>query len=281
MAENDQNDEYKFDEYESYDHESPGNAESGSSPSPKPPGQAPKGPNKDVRRNALIAVGVIVAAMVGYKVVGGIFSGKSTPQNKEANLPPAPVATVAPQQQIQPMPQLQPQPAQQQVAPQPIQQPTLPVAHEDNTGLKQQVESIATNQQNVQSQVSSMNEQVGNVSNNINNLSAQITQLNQTITDLTNQLNKQSEVIAVLMERTKPKVVRRILPPQRYGHANIYYINAVIPGRAWLIGTNGSTLTVREGTKIAGYGVVKLIDSMEGRVLTSSGRIIRFSQDDS
>ncbi|MDR3501069.1 MAG: type IVB secretion system protein IcmG/DotF [Legionella sp.] len=280
MAENDQNDEYKFDEYESYDHESMGNAESGSSPSPKPPGNSPKGPNKDVRRNALIAVGVIIAAMVGYKVVGGIFSGKSTTQNKGGNLPPAPVAVVAPQQQIQPMPQLQPQPVHQEVTPQPIQQPTLPVAHED-AALKQQVESIATNQQNVQSQVSSMNEQVGNVNNNINNLSTQINQLNQTITDLTNQLNKQSEVIAILMERTKPKVVRRMLPPQRYGQANIYYINAVIPGRAWLIGTNGSTLTVREGTKIAGYGVVKLIDSMEGRVLTSSGRIIKFSQDDS
>ena len=275
MAENDQNDEYKFDEYESYDHESPGNAESGSSPSPQPPGKSPKGPNKDVRRNALIAVGVIIAAMVGYKVVGGLFSGKSTSETKGGNLPPAPVTAVAPQQQIQPMPQLQPQPVQQ-ASPQPVQ-----ATHVDNNALKQQVESIATNQQNVQSQVSSMNEQVGNVNNNINNLSAQINQLNQTITDLTNQLNKQSEVIAVLMQRTKPKVVRRILPPQRYGQANIYYINAVIPGRAWLIGTNGSTLTVREGTKIAGYGVVKLIDSMEGRVLTSSGRIIRFSQDDS
>ncbi|CAM4504889.1 MAG: hypothetical protein LEGION0403_FIIPPAGN_01919 [Legionella sp.] len=275
MAENDQNDEYKFDEYESYDNESTDNA--GSSSSPQPPGKSPKGPNKDVRRNALIAVGVVIAAMVGYKVVGGIFSGKSTTE-KGAALPPAPVAAIAPQQQIQPMPQLQPQPTQQ-LAPQPVQQPTLPVAQD--AALKQQVESIVTNQQNVQSQVSSMNEQVGNVNNNVNNLSAQITQLNQTITDLTNQLNKQSEVIAVLMERTKPKVVRRVLPPQRYGHANIYYINAVIPGRAWLIGTNGSTLTVREGTKIAGYGVVKLIDSMDGRVLTSSGRTIRFSQDDS
>ncbi|MFJ1268944.1 type IVB secretion system protein IcmG/DotF [Legionella lytica] len=273
MAENDQNDEYKFDEYESYDQGSTDNSQSGSSPSPQPPGQSPKGPNKDVRRNALIAVGVIVAAMVGYKVVGGIFSGKSTTE-KGGNLPPAPVTAVAPTQQIQPIPQLQPQPIQQ-AAPQPT--PSVPQDKE----LKQQVESIATNQQNVQSQVSSMNEQVGNVNNNVNNLSAQITQLNQTITDLTNQLNKQSEVIAVLMERTKPKVVRRVLPPQRYGHANIYYINAVIPGRAWLIGTNGSTLTVREGTKIAGYGVVKLIDSMEGRVLTSSGRTIRFSQDDS
>ncbi|WP_058533122.1 type IVB secretion system protein IcmG/DotF [Legionella saoudiensis] len=282
MAENDQNDEYKFDEYESYDHESMDDAGSGSSTSPQPPGKPPRGPT-DVRRNALIAVGVIIAAMVGYKVVGGIFSGKSA-QNKGSTLPPAPVATVVPQQQIQPTAQVQPQPTQQvqqEVAPQPMPQPTTQVTHEDNTALKQQVESIATNQQNVQSQVSSMNEQVGNVSTNINNLSAQINQLNQTITNLTNQLSKQSEEITILMQRTKPRPVRRLLPPQRYGQANIYYINAVIPGRAWLIGTNGSTLTVREGTKIAGYGVVKLIDSMEGRILTSSGRIIRFSQDDS
>ncbi|HAF87135.1 MAG TPA: type IV secretion protein IcmG, partial [Legionellales bacterium] len=60
-----------------------------------------------------------------------------------------------------------------------------------------------------------------------------------------------------------------------------YYIKAVIPGRAWLIAANGSTLTVSEGTNIKGYGMVKLIDSTQGRILTSSGRVIRFSQQDS
>lgn len=167
------------------------------------------------------------------------------------------------------------------VQPQPIVQQQPPAVQENDTALQQKVASIEASQQTVQSEVSSMSQQVGNVNNNVNALNAQITKLNQMITDLNTQVVKQSEVINVLMERTKPKPVKRVVRVRTVAPQIIYYINAVIPGRAWLIGTNGSTLTVREGTKIAGYGTVKLIDSMQGRVLTSSGRVIRFSQEDS
>lgn len=266
MAENDQNDEYKFDEYESYDHESMDNINYDETGSSQPSEQLPKPPKKDVWRNALITLGVVVAIMVGYKVVGGLFSGKSSAPQVATK--PEPVAKTS-------------QPIQAVIAPQPIQPSAPQVVQVESPALKQQVESIVTNQQNVQTQITSMSEQVGNVNNNVTNLASQLNQLNQIITDLTNQLNKQSEEINILMQRTKPKPIRRVTRPQHVSETNIYYINAVIPGRAWLIGTNGSTLTVREGTKIVGYGVVKLIDPMEGRVLTSSGRIIRFSQDDS
>ena len=61
----------------------------------------------------------------------------------------------------------------------------------------------------------------------------------------------------------------------------LYYIQAVIPGRAWLIATNGSTLTVREGSTIPGYGIVRKIDPNLGKVFMSTGKVIRFSQLDS
>ncbi|EHL29527.1 type IVB secretion system protein IcmG/DotF [Legionella drancourtii] len=272
MADNDQNDEYKFAELESLDNDSM--EHDYSSGEQKPSGMGSKPPKKDVRRNAIIVICLVLFAMVMYKLLGGLFSGKSNNATK-GSIPPAPIATQIPAQAPP-----QPQPMQAEVAPQPMSQ-VQPVVQENNSVLRQKVDSIEANQQNVQSQVSSINEQVGNVNNNVNNLTSQISRLNQTITDLTTQLNRQSEEINVLMERTKPKPIRRMMRPRQFLQANIYYINAVIPGRAWLIGTNGSTLTVREGTKIAGYGVVKLIDSMEGRILTSSGRVIRFSQEDS
>lgn len=266
MAHNDQNDEYKFDEYDSYEGESMDHNEFGSSDSPSGE-QPPKPPRKDVRRNALIAVGAIAFLMIMYKLLGGLFSGKSNNVRKN-NIPTAPVTQIAPTPVSQQPPQV--------ITPQPVQ----PV---QDTALKQQVESIGASQQNLQSQVSSLSEQLNSVNNNVNNLAAQVNQLNQTVTNLTNQLSRQSEVINMLIERTKPKPVKHVRRPRYLNNSqpNIYYINAVIPGRAWLIGTNGSTLTVREGTKISGYGVVRLIDSMQGRVLTSSGRVIRFSQDDS
>ncbi|KTD05650.1 type IVB secretion system protein IcmG/DotF [Fluoribacter gormanii] len=272
MADNDQNDEYKFEELDSLENESLDTSEFDTKSS-APARSVGMDPQKNVKRNALIAVGVIVFAMLMYKFIGGMFS-KSTPPKE--SITPAPVAELTPTPP-QPVTQIPPEPVQ----PKPVVQQQPPVVQVNNAALEQKVASIEASQQSVQSEVSSMNQQVGNVNNNVNALNAQITKLNQMISDLNNQVVKQSEVINVLIERTKPKPVKKIIRPRPLAPQIIYYINAVIPGRAWLIGTNGSTLTVREGTKIAGYGTVKLIDSMQGRVLTSSGRVIRFSQEDS
>lgn len=279
MAENDQNtDEYKFAELDSFENESIDSTEYGAGSSPKGQGGSPQG--KNIKRNALITVGLIVFIMLMYKFVGGMFSGKSNVVPAKENIPPAPVAELQPPQksEIAPVEAVPPQPAVQPEV-QPATQASS--AQENEAALQQKVASIEATQQNVQSEVSSINQQVGSVNNNIGNLSTQISKLNQVISNLMNQVAKQSEEINVLMERTKPVPVKRIIRIRPENQQIIYYINAVIPGRAWLIGTNGSTLTVREGTKIAGYGVVKLIDSLSGRILTSSGRVIKFSQEDS
>jgi hypothetical protein len=38
---------------------------------------------------------------------------------------------------------------------------------------------------------------------------------------------------------------------------------------------------VRQGTQLTNYGEISYIDATKGQVLTSSGRTINFSQDDS
>ncbi|CEG58038.1 Component of the Dot/Icm secretion system [Legionella fallonii LLAP-10] len=276
MAEHDQdNDEYKFAELDSLDSESMGEeneAHQSFSPGQK---QAPGG--KNVKRNALIAVGIIVFAMATYKIVGWIYSGKTNNASQVTPTPTAQITQQPSQSAITPAPSTTPTSISTAA---PIVQPTQSVVTTTDNDLKQKVSAIEQAQQTVRAEVSSVGEQVGTVNNNINNLNTQIANLNQVIGNLTNQVAKQSEVINVLMARSQPKVVhktnKKIIAPRI-----IYYIQAVIPGRAWLIGTNGSTLTVREGTKIAGYGRVRLIDSMQGRVLTSSGQVIKFSQEDS
>lgn len=145
--------------------------------------------------------------------------------------------------------------------------------------LKQKVSTIETNLQSATGQVNAVNQQLGTVNTNVNNLNDQITKLNQVITELSAQVSRQSDEIRTLMVKNKPKPVRI-----RAIHKNpplVYYIQAVIPGRAWLIASNGSTLSIREGTRIRDYGIAKIIDPIQGRVLTSSGRVITFSQDDS
>jgi intracellular multiplication protein IcmG len=267
MAENDQdNDEYKFAELDSLG----GDEDELNEPTSAKQGQQFDG--KNVKRNALIAVGVIILAMVVYKLVGWMHSGKS---NNTSQITPTPAAQV-----VTPPTETTITSTSTPAASAPVVQEQPIVTTTDNN-LNQKVSAIEQVQQSVKTEISSVGEQVGVVNNNINNLNTQIANLNQVIGNLTNQLAKQSEEINILMARTQPKPIVHRVRNQIRVPRTIYYIQAVIPGRAWLIGSNGSTLTVREGTNITGYGVVKLIDSMQGRVLTSSGQIIRFSQEDS
>lgn len=228
------------------------------------------GGRKDIRRNALIVVGIVIVIMLIYEF-WGMFSSKKTTDAETTTVPPITTATP------------QPTPIQPPVtAPvQPITPPpTAPVqAGPDNTQITQKLSALEISQQNLRSEVNALNDQLSGISSNVNELTTKIADLNQMLTNLAAKVDQQSNQIAILTTRTAPKPVPRIVhrgPPRP-----VFYIQAVIPGRAWLIATNGSTLTVREGSQIAGYGVVKLIDARQGRVITSSGQVIRFSQQDS
>ena len=262
MADNDKNDdEYKFAELDSLGNETMGDNEPGSNGSMSS-GQGSFSGKKDIKRNALIVVGFIICALVMYKFIGFIFLKKPTSVKPTT----APITQEAPKS------------AQAEITPAPIEQ-IKPVVQQIDTELKQKISAVEIAQQSLRSDVNSLSDQVGNVNSTINNLNTQMTKFTQLIGDLSNQVSKQSEEIQLLRIRTQPKVIKPVVK-QNIQHIN-YTIQAVIPGRAWLIGSNGSTLTIREGTKIAGYGVVKLIDSMQGRVLTSLGQVIKFSQEDS
>ncbi|HAU1152143.1 TPA: type IV secretion protein IcmG [Legionella pneumophila] len=267
MAEHDQNnDEYKFAELDSYDMDQAGESDLDSQASFQS-GKEGLTKKKDIKRNALIAIGVVIFIMVMYKIIGWMFfSDKSKQVTSQPAIPP--VTQVATPQPVQTIPTT------------PIQQVQPATIVEDDSDLKKKVSAIEMTQQSLRSEVNALSEQINAVNNNIKNLNAQIVNLNQIIGNMSNQIAKQSEVINVLMVRTTPKKVVKISRPAVAARV-IYYIQAVIPGRAWLIGSNGSTLTVREGSKIPGYGIVKLIDSLQGRILTSSGQVIKFSQEDS
>ncbi|HAT1659920.1 TPA: type IVB secretion system protein IcmG/DotF [Legionella pneumophila] len=267
MAEHDQNnDEYKFAELDSYDMDQAGESDLDSQASYQS-GKEGLTKKKDIKRNALIAIGVVIFIMVMYKIIGWMFfSDKSKQVTSQPAIPP--VTQVATPQPVQTIPTT------------PIQQVQPATVVEDDSDLKKKVSAIEMSQQSLRSEVNALSEQINAVNNNIKNLNAQIVNLNQIIGNMSNQIARQSEVINVLMVRTTPKKVVKISRPAVAARV-IYYIQAVIPGRAWLIGSNGSTLTVREGSKIPGYGIVKLIDSLQGRILTSSGQVIKFSQEDS
>lgn len=58
-----------------------------------------------------------------------------------------------------------------------------------------------------------------------------------------------------------------------------YYVQAIIPGRAWLKDPNDKIITVTVGDPISGYGEVVNIDAKNGVVTTSSGAKIEYGID--
>jgi intracellular multiplication protein IcmG len=224
------------------------------------------GGRKDVRRNALIVIGIVIAVMFIYEFWGLLFS-KSTTADK--TMVPPPVATA--------IPKPTPKPVITSVQPAPSTTPAQPSP--DNSQITQRLSALELSQQSLRSEADVLNNQLSGIGTNVDELTAKIADLSQMLTVLAAKVDQQSNQIVTLTTRIAPKSVPRIVhrgPPK-----SVYYIQAIIPGRAWLIAVNGSTLTVREGTQIAGYGVVKLIDARQGRVMTSSGQVIRFSQQDS
>lgn len=263
MVDNNENDEYEFTDLDMMNMDSD-ELKSGDAKTIQDSAQVNSA--KNVRRNALIVVILVVLAMLAYKFMGSFFTTKNTDSSSiQSSAIPVeqPVATTTPVPVVSP-------PVTEQPAPTP-----------DVAQIEQRLSVLEVGQENLRSEINSLNDQLGMVSSNINDLSNKINALNQTVSTLSAKLDEQSQKIAMMSEHARPKkvvqprVVRKVIPQ------SMYYIQAVIPGRAWLISTNGSTLTVREGTPIAGYGVVKLIDPNQGRVITSSGRVIRFSQQDS
>lgn len=214
------------------------------------------------KRNAIVVIAVIVILLGVYKFGSAIFSKKKVVEKPQ-------IATLNPVPAFKPVVQPQPLPA-------PPPQPT-PAAEQQ---VEQKLASLEVSQQTITSNLGSVSNQVGSLNQNVTNLAAKVAELNGVIANLNEKLAEQSQQIQQMTIKVRP-VVRPHVYPKKSKHGNYYFIQAIIPGRAWLMNTNGSTLTVREGTIIHGYGMVKLIDAEQGRVVMSSGQIIRFSQADS
>ena len=211
-----------------------------------------------VVRNALIGVGVLIMLIIMVQLIAVMFPAKK-PLSMQQITPAAAAFTPPPQAVIAATP-----------AP-------APVVNSDPQ-ISAKLSALEQAQSTISASVNNMSNQLTNLNNDLETLSTQMQQLNGTLTVLNNRITQQAEEVHQLHVQRMPAPARKVHKPLA---EHTYALQAVIPGRAWLIAQNGSTITVREGTLITGYGVVKKIDAKNGRVTTSSGRVIRFSQADS
>ncbi len=214
--------------------------------------------NPMVRKGA-IGLGGFVLVFLCYKMIHAVWGDKtSTNQIK-------PVAI----QQNTPKPQ-------------PIQSAanlvTDDLTSKKLSSLEQAQGNMSDTLQTVNNQVTSMNSEISDVSSKITTLSANLAALNEKLDAQTQEI---ARLTALNAKRHVVKHEHRLSSHNPSNAPDVYSIQALIPGRAWLISSNGSSMTVREGSALPGYGVVKLIDVERGRVLMSSGRVIKFGQVDS
>jgi intracellular multiplication protein IcmG len=127
---------------------------------------------------------------------------------------------------------------------------------------------------------------LNSVENKVNEISGAMTGINQQLQSINTQLQSLSAAVtqqqmdinalrAVKKKVTAVKVVTTPLPTKAYT------IQAMVPGRAWLNASDGSTLTVQSGDQLPGYGTVLDIVPSQAMIATSSGRVLAYSSDDS
>ncbi|MDF1758676.1 MAG: type IVB secretion system protein IcmG/DotF [Legionellaceae bacterium] len=218
-------------------------------------------------RNALVAVGVLIVLVVMYQFTMSLMNkNKASSARKSMNTTQ----------------QTKTQPTKVVSASFVEQTPTESTQTMQDKQISKKLAVMEQNQSSMKSQFMAMNSQTAGLNSNLNILLEKMSVLSQQVSELSSTVEEQSRMIVTLKQRvhTKRKMERPPVQSKPKYHLK-YNVQAVIPGRAWLIGSNGSTLTVRKGTMIPGYGMVKIIDTMQGRVLTSSGQIIKFGQEDS
>lgn len=145
-------------------------------------------------------------------------------------------------------------------------------ALETKTVADNRLDHLAQGQVELQSALQSLDSQLSSMQTTLVNLSSQLTQVN----DEVQSLHAAQETL--IQNQTKP--VKKITVNKKEVPKTIYYVRAIIPGRAWVTTQEGSTLTLGVSDKVAGYGIVDAINPEQGTVTFNSGAIIGYSPDD-
>lgn len=122
-----------------------------------------------------------------------------------------------------------------------------------------------------QNDITQLQQQIQGMRDALNQASASQVQLNHTLNALVDQM----KVLSTEMQ---------VQPNRKVGPAQpqiVYHLQAVVPGRAWIINNFGQSETISVGDPVTQYGTVKAIDANRGEVLTSSGKAITYGLYDS
>jgi len=240
-------------------------------------------------KKILIIVGILAVAFSVYKLLDILFTARgglhttlttTTTPAVAPTVTPVPTTTtaVAPTAPIASAPTEIAPPEKEQVATAP-QTPTAPanqLTPSAVTEISNQLQNVEQKTTANQEQFDKLNGQITTMQTDVSNLNSRFAELNSTLQAINTKLNEQQAQEAARVTKHRLAVRRRCVRP-----IPVYFVKAMVAGRAWLMAENGRTLTVGQGDSLPGYGVVRIIDPHQGTVTLSSGAIIGYSPEDS
>jgi intracellular multiplication protein IcmG len=156
-------------------------------------------------------------------------------------------------------------------------QSSLDQASKSTQAIVGQITQLTTNNQKVMSQLQHQQyenqSQLSALTNKMANIQQQINNLQDSIQGVS-ALVKTNQVSQTTLDAYRTQL-------QSYQKTDIqtkkrYFVQAVIPGRAWLQAQDGSSITITVGDVIPGYGKVVSINPYSGTVITDSGEKINY-----
>lgn len=138
----------------------------------------------------------------------------------------------------------------------------------------------------LQTQNANLSDQLSQLSNSSTALNQQVDTLSATLSAMSEQVRyltqvQQQEALkakAAKVHAHNAKVKKRHAEVKRWTAKPKYYIEALIPGRAWLKSVDGETITAQVGDTLPVYGRILTIDVKRGVLTTSSGKIVRYAE---
>ena len=211
------------------------------------------------KNRIVVAIFIVIVLFILFR----IFMSHHSTTKKPTVAGTKPVPTVA-QQPSSNQNQLTTQLAQQAAS----QSQTSSQIETTVHSLDNKVSSNASSINQIQSQLSSLQNSIDSIANNRSNVNEAISQLALEVKKMSAGINKRKAVA----QKAAPAVP--MAPPVTY------YLRAVVPGRAWIYGTNKRSASITVGDRVKQYGRVLAINAQEGMVVTSSGKMIEFSSSD-
>jgi len=218
------------------------------------------------QRRLWLGLAILVLGIIVYKL-SGIFS-------KQNKLP----------QEITSLPKIeQPAPESHPVAPVKVPAPAVePVIQPNNNPfLDKRLADVEQHNKEDTARLSHLEGRLDNINADFSALRAQLGQLQSELKTVSSQMLGLERDLAKAQEAAKPKPVAKSKPVVSIeARRPQYHVQAVLPGRAWLVRDEDSTtLTVAVGDALPGYGTIVNINPTRASVITSTGYTIPYKPD--